>query len=161
MHNANLAALVTPISVPFVDELVRRFPGPITTAAEAPSALDVYTRALSAAADRSVTIVSIGFATNLMALLSSELGAELVARKVERRVVMGGWYPRSPTPREAAEWNFGACGPTNVCVDFNNLTEPPSRHYDELGPISHAVYTKLWPRSVPITFSAARWGRKL
>ena len=143
---------------PYVDLLVSSVPGPIHNSSQTLSALEVYKTALNAAADHSVTIASIGFATNLHALLADADGASLVARKVRRLVTMGGWYPQSPTPHAAAEWNFGGCGPTNVCVDFNNFTVPASCHYDSLGPLTFDLYSQLWPPSVPITFLGGEVG---
>lgn len=67
-----------------------------------PSATAVYRRTLAAAGDGSVTIVSIGFLTNLHELLLSPPDADspldgpsLVRRKVQRLVVMGGTFPQS------------------------------------------------------------------
>ncbi len=51
-------------------------------------ALDVYRSVLLEQPDQSVTIVSVGFLNNLADLLRAE--ADLVARKVEKLVVMGG-----------------------------------------------------------------------
>lgn len=62
-----------------------------------PIAIDLYRKLLAKAEDNSVTIVSVGFSTNLAKLLatgadkSSPLsGKELVARKVSRLVMMAG-----------------------------------------------------------------------
>ena len=139
---------------PYVDELVRDFPGLVANASQAPSAVDVYRRVLAAADDASVTIASIGFATNLHALLTSEGGSALVAKKVKHLVVMGGRYPSSKLS-PPAEWNFGACGPTNRCPWG---AEPASRHYDALGALSSAVYDDLWPPRVPISFLGGEVG---
>lgn len=58
---------------------------------------ELYRKLLAKAKDRSVTIVSVGFSTNLALLLDSKpdkysplSGSELVARKVDRLVVMAG-----------------------------------------------------------------------
>eukprot|EP01051_Picozoa_sp_SAG22_P012503 SAG22_NODE_1306_length_4792_cov_369.145962_5_plen_306_part_00 len=125
----------------YVDDLVRRFPsGGITNASEAPAALAVYRAALAKAADRSVWISSIGFTTNLQALLASGPdeasplnGTALVAAKVAGLAWMGGRYPDSnpgtkglPSP----EHNFG---------------------YHGIGPSTAAVL-EGWPAAVPITF---------
>ena len=75
---------------PYVDLLVSSVPGPIHNSSQTLSALEVYKTALNAAVDHSVTIASIGFATNLHALLADADGASLVARKVRRLVTMGG-----------------------------------------------------------------------
>ncbi len=77
------------------------------------AAVDVYRRILAAQPDGSVTIVSIGFLTNLAALLASPpdevstlTGEELVGTKVDRWVAMGGGYPASTDFFATAEFNF-------------------------------------------------------
>lgn len=62
-----------------------------------PLAVDLYRKLLSKAEDHSVTIVSVGFSTNLAQLLDTKSdkffplsGKELVARKVNRLVMMAG-----------------------------------------------------------------------
>mmetsp|Transcript_17388 Transcript_17388/g.45403 ORF Transcript_17388/g.45403 Transcript_17388/m.45403 type:complete len:342 (-) Transcript_17388:170-1195(-) len=125
---------------PYVDDLVARFPGPITHASQAPDAVKVYRAALARSPNSSVWISSIGFTTNLEALLRSEpdatspmTGAELVAAKVNTLAWMGGRYPAS-TPGEpglpSPEHNFG----------FNGIGS------------STAFTLAHWPRSVPIVF---------
>ncbi|KAK8039514.1 inosine/uridine-preferring nucleoside hydrolase [Apiospora rasikravindrae] len=66
-------------------------PWPPSNAEKAADPVSLYRSTLSAAADNSVTIASIGFFENLSALLNST--ADLIRRKVERLVVMGGMYP--------------------------------------------------------------------
>jgi len=75
--------------------------------AAASDAVQLYRRILAAQNDRSVTVVSIGYLTNLRNLLQSKAdtispldGQELVRRKVARFVCMGGQYP------SGQEWNF-------------------------------------------------------
>lgn len=77
----------------YADDLAsdRRYAGPVSNSSETPTALDVYRAALRRAPDRSVVVASIGFATNLAALLRAE--PALVARKVRRVVWMGGRFP--------------------------------------------------------------------
>ncbi len=84
------------------------FIGPCATSAppNAPapeSAVTVMRRALAAQQDHSVRIASTGYAQNLAALLdspadgvSSQTGMQLVTRKVDSLVIMGGGYPSSP-----------------------------------------------------------------
>lgn len=62
-----------------------------------PFAVNLYRKLLSKAEDHSVTIVSVGFSTNLAQLLNTKsdkysplTGKELVARKVNRLVMMAG-----------------------------------------------------------------------
>ena len=111
LHNSGLAAGVGAISAinhyyrrdDFVDPLVAEFPGPVTNSSQVPSALRVYREALKAADDHSVSLVSMGFLTNLLALLRSPpdatsplSGLELVQRKVRKLTVMGGRFPSIP-----------------------------------------------------------------
>jgi len=78
-----------------------------------PSATSLYRRLLAAQPDKSVTIVSVGFASNLDDLLlsgpdeSSPLnGAELVAEKVKLWVAMAGQFPNSDQNPAGAEYNL-------------------------------------------------------
>jgi inosine-uridine nucleoside N-ribohydrolase len=91
---------------------------------ERPDAVDLYRRLLGDAADRSVTIVSIGFLSNLADLLADEADRELVARKVRGITIMGGAYPAGK------EYNFQFAG---------------------TGPTTKAVIA-AWPDRVPMTF---------
>ena len=86
----------------YVDDLVKRFPSKIKNASQVPDALSVYRKALAGSPDRSVWISSIGFTTNIEALLKSGPdgaspmnGTELVAAKVAGIAWMGGCYPDS------------------------------------------------------------------
>jgi inosine-uridine nucleoside N-ribohydrolase len=63
-----------------------------------PNATRLYKRILEREPDRSVTVISIGFLTNLRNLLETD--RRLVECKVKRLVVMGGTYP------SGTEWNF-------------------------------------------------------
>jgi len=98
----------------YVDDLVASFPSPIKNYSQVPDAVEVYRRVLSDQPDRSVTIASIGFTTNLDALLRSPPdansplnGTELVAAKVVQIAWMGGKYPSSGGQ---PEWNFSHDG---------------------------------------------------
>ena len=79
----------------------------------APNAVDLYRQILSGQPDHSVTVVTVGFLTNLEGLLASEpdeyselSGSELVAAKVDKLVTMGGHYPDSASHAEDREYNF-------------------------------------------------------
>lgn len=100
----------------------------------APSAVDVYRRVLSKQPDGSVTICSLGFFSNLKALLLSQpdrwsklSGTDLVKRKVKLLVSMAGGFPtgyefnvfndadaartvadRWPTPVIFSGWEIGS-----------------------------------------------------
>lgn len=98
----------------YVKDIVATFPSPIKNYTQVPAAVEVYRSVLCAQPDGSVTISSIGFMTNLRALLASDVdavcaldGVSLVRRKVRRLVWMGG---RFPTSGAGWEWNFGGGG---------------------------------------------------
>lgn len=72
-----------------------------------PDAVQLYRQVLAAQPDQAVTIVTVGYLTNLHHLLQSKPdavspldGATLVRHKVKRLVCMGGQYP------SGREWNF-------------------------------------------------------
>ena len=69
----------------------------------------VIARALEKADDASVTIVAVGYATNLHALLQNTRMRRLVETKVKSLVWMGGGNPRSDD-----EWNFRAPPPSRA-----------------------------------------------
>lgn len=85
---------------PYNGVLTREFESDIKHRGQVEDAVTVYRRTLSTAPDNSVTVLTVGFLTNLAALLEtgpdqySELtGLELVRRKVKQLVTMGGVYP--------------------------------------------------------------------
>jgi len=76
-----------------------RYPHDLRDGAEAPDAVTLFRKTLAAQPDRSVTIVQVGFFTNLAQLLDSApdihsplSGYALVGRKVARLVVMAGEF---------------------------------------------------------------------
>jgi len=80
--------------------LVDKYPHKIKSTSDAPDAVETYRKILASQPDRSVTIVTIGFLTNLKNLLESEpdkisplSGTELVKRKVKELVSMAGTFP--------------------------------------------------------------------
>ena len=84
----------------WADSIIAKYPHSIKTTSEVPDAVDIYRRVLSTQNDKSVTIVTVGFLTNLSNLLRSKpddvspfSGADLVNRKVMRLVSMAGWFP--------------------------------------------------------------------
>lgn len=84
----------------WTDTLVARYPHAIDSNSQAPDAVEVYRKILSQQPDTSVTIVTVGFLTNLANLLhttgdrfSPLNGAALVKKKVKLLVTMGGKYP--------------------------------------------------------------------
>ncbi len=81
-------------------ELPARFPHRTRSASEAEDAVTVYRRVLAASPDTSVTVVTVGFFTNLRNLLESApdefsplSGRDLAAAKVRRLVSMAGHFP--------------------------------------------------------------------
>jgi hypothetical protein len=97
---------------------------------ERPDAGSLYEQLLSAQTDQSVTIVSIGFLTNLANLLKTENGRELFESKVKEVSIMGGRYP------SGAEYNFNFNGTAKETLYF-------MEHY---------------PKSVPIVFTGFEFG---
>jgi len=88
-----------------------------------PAALDVYRAALASAPDHSVTVISVGFLINLRDLLESKAdgnsplaGGELVRRKVERVVMMGGAFPQSDPVKGEYNFAFEGVGPDSQLV---------------------------------------------
>jgi len=92
-------------------ESVGKFPHDLTHSDEAPDAVTLYRKILAAQPDRSVTIVVVGWLTNMAELLNSKpdqysalTGRELVEAKVKELVSMGGRWPNSP--KDEGEYNF-------------------------------------------------------
>ncbi len=84
----------------WTDELPKRYPHRTECSEESEDAVRVYRRILSQQPDASVTIVTVGFFTNLSNLLTSPgdeysrlSGEELVKRKVKKLVSMAGKLP--------------------------------------------------------------------
>jgi len=84
----------------WTDTLLAKYPHQIKTNSQAQDAVKLYRKILAAQPDHSVTLVTVGFLTNLSNLLntkadeySSLSGKELIKRKVKRLVCMGGKFP--------------------------------------------------------------------
>lgn len=82
------------------DSLAEKYPHTIKSTGDAPDAVYTYRKILSEQPDSSVTIVTVGFLTNLAGLLQSQPdslssldGRELIIKKVKRLVSMAGWFP--------------------------------------------------------------------
>ncbi|HEY9003545.1 MAG TPA: nucleoside hydrolase [Mucilaginibacter sp.] len=82
------------------DTLLAKYPHKIKSNDEVPDAVQVYRKVLASQPDHSVTIVTVGFLTNLSNLLSTNAdeysklnGKELVAHKVKLLVCMAGRFP--------------------------------------------------------------------
>lgn len=84
----------------WADSIVAKYPHSIKSTSEVPDAVDIYREILNNEPDHSVTIITVGFLTNLSNLLKSKpdnlsnlSGKELVMRKVKRLVSMAGRFP--------------------------------------------------------------------
>jgi len=80
--------------------LVKKYPHHIHATSEVPDAILLYRKILAAQPDHSVTIVTVGFLTNLANLLESKAdrysslsGVELIRKKVQHLVSMAGRFP--------------------------------------------------------------------
>ncbi len=85
----------------WAEALPVKFPHKLNTTSDAPDAVEVYRRALATEPDNSVVIVTVGFLTNLAALLQSPAdqyspldGKQLVQKKVNHLVSMAGGFPQ-------------------------------------------------------------------
>ena len=83
------------------DSIVAKYPHKIKSTSEVRNAVSVYREILNAQPDKSVTIVTVGFLTNLGNLLRSGPddhsplgGRDLVSRKVKKLVSMAGRFPK-------------------------------------------------------------------
>ena len=99
----------------YTAQLAGGFPSDLVAAEPA---VDLYRRVLAGQPDGSVTIVSVGFLTNLADLMASPAdavsdltGQELVAAKVAHWVAMGGAYPDSASTLGGPEFNLGTDAP--------------------------------------------------
>jgi len=84
----------------WTDTLVAAYPHEVKSNDEVMDAVDLYRKILSEQRDRSVTIVTTGFLTNLSNLLQSKSdeyssldGRQLIAKKVKKLVCMAGRFP--------------------------------------------------------------------
>lgn len=84
----------------WADSLVARYPHTINTTNDVPDAAGIYRKILAGQPDTSVTVVTVGFLTNLSNLLKSApdetsplTGKELVTKKVKKLVSMAGRFP--------------------------------------------------------------------
>jgi pyrimidine-specific ribonucleoside hydrolase len=84
----------------WTDSVIKRYPHKIKSNQDVPDAQDLYRKILAAQPDHSVTIITVGFLTNLANLLNSPHdafsplnGFDLVKRKVRNLVCMAGRFP--------------------------------------------------------------------
>ncbi len=83
------------------DSIIAKFLPKPKTKSDFPSAIEVYRKVLALQPDGSVTIVTVGFVSNLAGLLKSKpdkysplSGRELVIKKVKKLVAMAGGFPQ-------------------------------------------------------------------
>lgn len=120
----------------YSSKVSHHWPNSINDTSKTPTPVEVYRQVLGSAQDNSITIISIGFLSNLADLLrsapdnySSSAGVELIASKVRELVVMGGTYP------SGWEYNFGGSDPASTKFVVDN-----------------------WPPDVAITYSGSELG---
>ena len=84
----------------WTDTLIAKYPHKIKSNSEVPTAVALYRKILAEQPDNSVTIITVGFLTNIAALLQSQpdefsplSGKALVAQKVKKLVSMAGKFP--------------------------------------------------------------------
>jgi inosine-uridine nucleoside N-ribohydrolase len=84
----------------WADSIVDKYPHSIKSTSDVADAVEIYRKTLSNQPDKSVTIVTVGFLTNLNNLLKSKPdnfspleGKDLVIKKVKRLVSMAGRFP--------------------------------------------------------------------
>ena len=84
----------------WTDTLQQKYPHRIKKNDDVPDAIEVYRKVLAVQLNKSVTIITVGFLTNLAALLQSPPdkysklnGRELIRQKVKQLVCMAGRFP--------------------------------------------------------------------
>jgi inosine-uridine nucleoside N-ribohydrolase len=84
----------------WTDTLIRKYPHKIKLNQDVPGATEIYRRVLASQPDKSVTVVTTGFLTNLYDLVNSQPdrcsklnGKELIQKKVKQLVCMAGKFP--------------------------------------------------------------------
>jgi pyrimidine-specific ribonucleoside hydrolase len=85
----------------WTDTVIQNYPHSIKANDEVPDAISVYRKVLAGQPDKSVTIITVGFLTNLAGLLQSPPdqysklgGLQLVDHKVRQLVCMAGRFPQ-------------------------------------------------------------------
>jgi hypothetical protein len=97
----------------YAEAVAKAFPHDLARSSDAPDAALLCRKLLSTQPDQSVTIVSVGFLTNLRDLLDSRPdefskldGEALVKQKVKQWVCMGGIFPSGRFPDGQGEYNL-------------------------------------------------------
>ena len=111
----------------WTDSLIKNYPHKIKSNVKAEDAVKLYRKILAKEKDNSVTIITVGFFTNLYELLKTSAdkysplnGVELVQKKVKQLVSMAGMFPSGiefnvVKHKEAAKDVFERW-PTNIIV---------------------------------------------
>jgi inosine-uridine nucleoside N-ribohydrolase len=104
----------------WADSIVAKYPHKINATSDVEDAVTVYRKILTSQPDNSVTIVTVGFLTNMSNLLKSQAdgisplsGMDLVSKKVKKLVSMAGGFP------EGREFNIFSDSTASEYV-FNN-----------------------------------------
>lgn len=97
----------------YAEAVAKNFPHRLQRGSDAPEAARLCRKLLAAQPDHSVTIVSVGFLSNLRDVLDSPPdeaspldGEALVKLKVKQWVCMGGIFPGGQFPNGGGEYNF-------------------------------------------------------
>ena len=106
------------------DTLIAKYPHSINSNDQAMDAVELYRKVLALQPDNSVTIVTVGFLTNIANLLQSKpdnysplAGSELVNQKVTQLVSMAGKFP------SGKEFNVAEDARASIYV-FKNFKKP-------------------------------------
>ncbi|WP_425397553.1 nucleoside hydrolase [Aeoliella sp.] len=97
----------------YTEAIAKEFSHDLADNDSVPLAVDVYRQVLAEQPDDNVTIVSVGFLTNLAELLDSTAdehspltGKELIEKKVKLWVCMGGVFPKGQFGKGIGEYNL-------------------------------------------------------
>ena len=93
---------------------------------DVPEVVDLYRKILGSAADKSITVVTVGPLLNIQRLIQSKAdkysplnGSDLISKKVKEFVIMGGQFPKGDN-----EWNFNGNMPGVTKFVLENLKVP-------------------------------------
>jgi len=108
----------------WTDSIVKNYPHAINSNKDVPDAVALYRRILFIQPDKSVTIITVGFLTNLKKLMQSKpdmfsplTGEQLITQKVKQLVSMGGAFP------SGSEFNINRDFPSSKYV-YENWPTP-------------------------------------
>jgi inosine-uridine nucleoside N-ribohydrolase len=147
-HGVNLTAFQR-----WPDTLVAKYPHTVMSTADVPDAISVYRKVLYSQPDTSVTIVTVGFLTNLAGLLESKAdslcplsGRDLIVKKVKKLVSMAGKFP------SGSEFNVHMDSTASVYV-YENWPTPVIFTGFEIG---EKIHTGLRVMNMEVTHSPVR-----